>query len=294
MATSATSRRRGCALGTEAPAVDRLNLHIEDGEFVVLVGPSGSGKTTACACSPASRRSAGAILIGTRDVTDLAPKRRDVAMVFQNYALYPYLTVEQNIAFPLRIAKVKKSERSRASTTSPGSWTTEYLQRKAGQLSGGQRQRVAIGRAIVREPSVFLMDEPLQNSTRSCASSARRSSRRCKPGSAHDRLRHARPVRGDDPRPPRGAAPGREATADRIAAGAPRPPREHVRGRLHRLTRDEPLRASVRGERLDSVRRRDRAAAGRGGVRRLGSDRCSRLRPSRSSSRARGFPPGSR
>ena len=107
---------------------------------------------------------AGAVLIGGRDVTDVAPKRRDVAMVFQNYALYPYLTVEANIAFPLRIAKVKKSERERrVRDVAELLGLTEYLQRKPGQLSGGQRQRVAMGRAIVREPSVFLMDEPLSN-----------------------------------------------------------------------------------------------------------------------------------
>src|SRR6187397_767159 len=106
----------------------------------------------------------GAIYIGERDVTDLAPKHRDVAMVFQNYALYPYLTVEANMAFPLRIAKVKKSERaSRVRDVAELLGLTEYLQRKPGQLSGGQRQRVAMGRAIVREPSVFLMDEPLSN-----------------------------------------------------------------------------------------------------------------------------------
>jgi multiple sugar transport system ATP-binding protein len=107
---------------------------------------------------------AGAILIGGRDVTDLPPKRRDVAMVFQNYALYPYLTVEANIGFPLRVAKVKKSVREqRVREVAELLGLTEYLTRKPGQLSGGQRQRVAMGRAIVREPSVYLMDEPLSN-----------------------------------------------------------------------------------------------------------------------------------
>jgi multiple sugar transport system ATP-binding protein len=151
--------------GTDAPAVDALDLHIADGEFVVLVGPSGSGKTTALRMLAGLEEvDAGAVLIGGRDVTDLAPKRRDVAMVFQNYALYPYLTVEANIAFPLRIAKVKKSERARrVREVAELLGLTEYLQRKPGQLSGGQRQRVAMGRAIVREPSVFLMDEPLSN-----------------------------------------------------------------------------------------------------------------------------------
>ncbi|NUT55536.1 MAG: ATP-binding cassette domain-containing protein [Thermoleophilia bacterium] len=151
--------------GTDAPAVDGLTLDIDDGELVVLVGPSGSGKTTALRMLAGLEEvDAGAILIGGRDVTDLAPKRRDVAMVFQNYALYPYLTVEQNIGFPLRIAKVRKSERARrVREVAELLGLTEFLQRKPGQLSGGQRQRVAMGRAIVREPSVFLMDEPLSN-----------------------------------------------------------------------------------------------------------------------------------
>ena len=151
--------------GTDAPAVDALDLHIDDGELVVLVGPSGSGKTTALRMLAGLEEvDAGAVLIGGRDVTDVAPKRRDVAMVFQNYALYPYLTVEANIAFPLRIAKMKKSERERrVRDVAELLGLTEYLQRKPGQLSGGQRQRVAMGRAIVREPSVFLMDEPLSN-----------------------------------------------------------------------------------------------------------------------------------
>jgi multiple sugar transport system ATP-binding protein len=131
----------------------------------VLVGPSGSGKTTALRMLAGLEEvDAGAILIGDRDVTDLQPKRRDVAMVFQNYALYPYYTVEANIAFPLKIAKVKRSERKRrVHEVAEMLGLTEYLQRKPGQLSGGQRQRVAMGRAIVREPSAFLMDEPLSN-----------------------------------------------------------------------------------------------------------------------------------
>ena len=151
--------------GTDTPAVDALDLHIADGELVVLVGPSGSGKTTALRMLAGLEEvDAGAVLIGGRDVTDVPPKRRDVAMVFQNYALYPYLTVEANIAFPLRIAKIKRAERERrVRHVAELLGLTEYLQRKPGQLSGGQRQRVAMGRAIVREPSAFLMDEPLSN-----------------------------------------------------------------------------------------------------------------------------------
>jgi multiple sugar transport system ATP-binding protein len=151
--------------GTEAPAVNALDLHIEDGEFMVLVGPSGSGKTTALRMLAGLEEvDAGAIYIGDRDVTDLQPKRRDVAMVFQNYALYPYLTVAANIAFPLKMAHVSRAERDkRVRAVAEMLGLTEYLERKPGQLSGGQRQRVAMGRAIIRQPSVYLMDEPLSN-----------------------------------------------------------------------------------------------------------------------------------
>jgi len=151
--------------GTEAPAVDALDLDIADGEFMVLVGPSGSGKTTALRMLAGLEEvDAGSVFIGDRDVTDVAPKERDVSMVFQNYALYPYLTVAANIGFPLRIAKVKKSVREkRVKEVASLLGLSEYLERKPGQLSGGQRQRVAMGRAIVRVPSVFLMDEPLSN-----------------------------------------------------------------------------------------------------------------------------------
>jgi multiple sugar transport system ATP-binding protein len=151
--------------GNDEPAVDTFDLDIADGEFMVLVGPSGSGKTTALRMLAGLEEvDAGAIYIGERDVTDVPPKDRDVAMVFQNYALYPYLTVEANIAFPLKIARMKKAARAeRVREVAELLELTPYLQRKPGQLSGGQRQRVAMGRAIVRQPSVFLMDEPLSN-----------------------------------------------------------------------------------------------------------------------------------
>jgi multiple sugar transport system ATP-binding protein len=151
--------------GTDAPAVDALDLHIADGEFMVLVGPSGSGKTTALRMLAGLEEvDAGSVLIGGRDVTDMPPKKRDVAMVFQNYALYPYLTVAANIGFPLKIARVKKSVRERrVREVAELLGLTDYLERKPAQLSGGQRQRVAMGRAIIRLPSVFLMDEPLSN-----------------------------------------------------------------------------------------------------------------------------------
>src|ERR671924_211928 len=151
--------------GTDVAAVDALDLHIQDGEFMVLVGPSGSGKTTALRMLAGLEEvDAGAVLIGGRDVTFLPPKRRDVAMVFQNYALYPYLTVADNIAFPLRAAKVPKGRRAaRGREGAAMLELTPFLDRSPGQLPGGQRQRVARGRAIVREPRVFLMDEPLSN-----------------------------------------------------------------------------------------------------------------------------------
>ena len=151
--------------GNDTPAVDALNLNIADGEFMVLVGPSGSGKTTALRMLAGLEEvDAGAVFIGDRDVSDVAPKERDVAMVFQNYALYPYLTVAANIGFPLRIAKVRKKEReARVKEVAKMLGLSEFLERKPSQLSGGQRQRVAMGRAIVRVPSVFLMDEPLSN-----------------------------------------------------------------------------------------------------------------------------------
>jgi multiple sugar transport system ATP-binding protein len=151
--------------GTDVPAVNALELHVDDGEFVVLVGPSGSGKTTALRMLAGLEEvDAGSIWIGDRDVTDVAPKHRDVAMVFQNYALYPYLTVEANIGFPLKVARMPKPERlRRVREVAQLLELTDFLKRKPGQLSGGQRQRVAMGRAIVRQPSVYLMDEPLSN-----------------------------------------------------------------------------------------------------------------------------------
>jgi multiple sugar transport system ATP-binding protein len=151
--------------GGDVPAVDRLDLDVADGEFLVLVGPSGSGKSTALRMLAGLEEvDTGGIWIGGRDVTYVPPKRRDVAMVFQNYALYPYLTVAANIAFPLKMAKVPKGEREqRVSEVAEMLGLTDLLERKPAQLSGGQRQRVAMGRAIVRRPAVFLMDEPLSN-----------------------------------------------------------------------------------------------------------------------------------
>src|SRR4051812_19419520 len=132
---------------------------------MVLVGPSGSGKTTALrALAGLEELADGAVWIGGEDVSDVPPKRRDIAMVFQNYALYPYLDVAANIGFPLRMAKVPKADRAaRVREVAELLELSDLLERKPSQLSGGQRQRVAMGRAIVRRPAVFLMDEPLSN-----------------------------------------------------------------------------------------------------------------------------------
>ncbi|MGN6246047.1 MAG: ABC transporter ATP-binding protein [Motilibacteraceae bacterium] len=151
--------------GSEKPAVDALDLDIADGEFLVLVGPSGCGKSTSLRMLAGLEDvNAGAIRIGDRDVTDLPPKERDIAMVFQNYALYPHMNVAENMGFALKIAGVAKDERDRRVREAAKLLDLEqYLERKPKALSGGQRQRVAMGRAIVREPQVFLMDEPLSN-----------------------------------------------------------------------------------------------------------------------------------
>ena len=151
--------------GNDRPSVDQLNLEIADGEFLVLVGPSGCGKSTSLRMLAGLEDvNSGRILIGDKDVTDVQPKDRDIAMVFQNYALYPHMSVHDNMGFALKIAGTPKAEidkRVREAAKILG--LTEYLDRKPKALSGGQRQRVAMGRAIVRKPKVFLMDEPLSN-----------------------------------------------------------------------------------------------------------------------------------
>ena len=151
--------------GSTIPAINALDLAIEDGEFLVLVGPSGCGKSTALRMLAGLEEvDSGSIHIGDRDVTGLAPKDRDIAMVFQNYALYPHMSVAENMGFALKIAKVSRDEIERRVEEAAKLLDLEkYLDRKPKALSGGQRQRVAMGRAIVREPHVFLMDEPLSN-----------------------------------------------------------------------------------------------------------------------------------
>jgi multiple sugar transport system ATP-binding protein len=151
--------------GAERPSVNALDLEIADGEFLVLVGPSGCGKSTSLrAIAGLEAVTDGSIRIGDRDVTHLPPKSRDIAMVFQNYALYPHMTVADNMGFALKIAGMKKDEiRTRVEEAAKILDLTQYLERKPKALSGGQRQRVAMGRAIVRSPQAFLMDEPLSN-----------------------------------------------------------------------------------------------------------------------------------
>jgi multiple sugar transport system ATP-binding protein len=165
MATVTYAKASRIYPGTDKPAVDQLDLAIQDGEFLVLVGPSGCGKSTSLRMLAGLEDvDNGAIYINDRDVTNLPPKARDIAMVFQNYALYPHMTVYENMAFALKLRKTPKSEIDvRVKKAARMLQLEEYLGRKPKALSGGQRQRVAMGRAIVREPQVFLMDEPLSN-----------------------------------------------------------------------------------------------------------------------------------
>lgn len=151
--------------GSDHPAVDKLNLEIGDGEFMVLVGPSGCGKSTSLRMLAGLEDiNMGAVWIGDQDVTNLPPKDRDIAMVFQNYALYPHMTVAENMGFALKMQGVDKAQRAeRVKEAANLLGLTDLLARKPKNLSGGQRQRVAMGRAIVRNPKVFLMDEPLSN-----------------------------------------------------------------------------------------------------------------------------------
>jgi multiple sugar transport system ATP-binding protein len=146
-------------------AIDDVSLRIEDGEFIALVGPSGCGKSTLLrAIAGLEEVTSGEISIGGRDVTDLAPRHRDIAMVFQSYALYPHMNVRQNLGYGLRVRRMPKAEiRTRVDEIAELLGLTDLLERRPAQLSGGQRQRVAMGRAIVREPQAFLMDEPLSN-----------------------------------------------------------------------------------------------------------------------------------
>ncbi len=243
MATVSFQKAQRWYPGMDKPAVPGIDLDIKDGEFMVLVGPSGCGKsTTLRMLAGLEEVNDGKIFIGDRDITKLPPKDRDIAMVFQNYALYPHMTVADNMAFSLKMAKMKESERKeRVAEAARILNLTEYLDRKPKALSGGQRQRVAMGRAIVRNPQVFCMDEPLSNLDAEDAGADPHRHRQAPAGPRrHHRLRDPRPGRGhDDGRPGRGDE-GRLPPAGRHPAEPLRPPGEPVRGRLHRLPADEP------------------------------------------------------
>ena len=165
MATASFDEATRVYPGADRPSVDRLSIEVGDGEFLVLVGPSGCGKSTSLRMLAGLEDvDEGAIRIGERDVTNVAPKDRDIAMVFQNYALYPHMSVADNMGFALKIAGEDKAKiRERIVEAAKILDLEPYLDRKPKALSGGQRQRVAMGRAIVRSPQVFLMDEPLSN-----------------------------------------------------------------------------------------------------------------------------------
>ena len=188
------------------PAVDALDLRIADGEFVVLVGPSGCGKsTTLRMLAGLEPIDSGSVFIGDTDVTMLPPRDRDIAMVFQNYALYPHMTVGENIGFHLKIKRMPKAEIASASRDAARLLDLEaFLDRKPAKLSGGQRQRVAMGRAIVRQPQVFLMDEPLSNLDAKLRVQTRDADRRAATTPrCHHGLCHARSGRSDDDGRPR-------------------------------------------------------------------------------------------
>ena len=298
--------------GADAAAVDALDLTLGDGELMVLVGPSGSGKSTALRMLAGLEEvDAGAVYIGDRDVTDVPPKQRDIAMVFQNYALYPYLDVEANIAFPLKMSRVPKAERTRrAREAAEMLGLGALLKRKPSELSGGERQRTAMGRAIVRDPQVFLMDEPLSNLDAKLRVQMRGdiAALQQRLGTTmlyvtHDQVEamtmgHRVAV----------LANGRLQQCD-TPRGLYDRPVEHVRRRLHRLAGDEPDRGADRRHRRsrggprrgrpaarvarDRAGRDRRARRGRRGARR-GRLRVLRRRHRRrrgaASDRARGLP----
>ena len=237
---------------------------------MILVGPSGCGKSTALRMIAGLEDiSEGELKIGGEVVNELAPKDRDIAMVFQNYALYPHMTVRENMGFALKLAGVDKDEIDRKVEEAARTLDLEqHLDRRPANLSGGQRQRVAMGRAIVRDPKAFLMDEPLSNLDAKLRVQMRTEVARLQSQTGDDdRLRHPRPDRGDDARRPGRGDAGRRPAAGRHARRALRQPEEPLRRRLHRLAGDE-LHAGRdqrrQGEAADRRGRAERRASGGG------------------------------
>ena len=240
-------------------AVDGLDLSVADGEFLVLLGPSGCGKSTALRLlAGLEEPTEGTISIGGRRVDDIDPKDRDLAMVFQSYALYPHMTVAKNIAFPLRPRGVARAERNRLTREAAEMLgITALLDRKPAQLSGGQRQRVALARAIVRHPAVFLMDEPLSNLDAKLRSQTRiRTRRLASPARDDIHLRDARSGRGDDHGGSRGDHGAWPTSATRFAASGVRPTGQSLRRPLRGRTSDEHHLGCARSGQPSSHRRR--------------------------------------
>ena len=239
----------------------------------MLVGPSGCGKTTTLRMVAGLETiTEGDILIGDTVVNELPPMDRDIAMVFQNYALYPHMSVYDNMAFGLKMRKFDKAEiAKRVENAADILGIKDHLHRKPRQLSGGQRQRVALGRAIVRNPQVFLFDEPLSNLDAKLRVQMRVEIKKLHAAARHDGdLRHARPGRGDDARRPRRRDEGRPDPAGRRAAGTLQQPGQQVRRRLHRLAGDELRRRDDRAERQRArrVEQRDEDRRARASCRR--------------------------
>ena len=245
-------------------AVDDVDLAIGDGEFMVLVGPSGCGKSTLLRMIAGLEGvSGGHIRIGDREVTELAPRARDVAMVFQNYALYPHMRVWDNLAFALKLRRTPKpAMRERVGSVAGVLGLKELIDRKPGALSGGQRQRVAIGRAMVREPQAYLMDEPLSN-----LDAKLRVGMRAELARLHERLGTTTVYVTHDQVEamtlgrPRGRPARRRGAAVRHARALFDAPGQRLRGRLHRHAADEPR--ARRAARRPAALRRGRGAAGR-------------------------------
>ena len=241
MATVIARRTSARATG-RTEVIHGVSIDIADGEFIVIVGPSGCGKSTLLRMVAGLEAiTSGTIAIAGRVVNGLEPRARDIAMVFQNYALYPHMTVFDNMAYGLRIAGIRGAElKARVEKTAAMLELTPYLGRRPRELSGGQRQRVAMGRALVRGPAAFLLDEPLSNLDAKLRVQMRLQIKALqREVGDHRPLRHPRPGRGDDARRPPDRDERRRRRADRHAARHLRAPRDRLRRRLHRLAGDE-------------------------------------------------------